>query len=130
MSAGAWDGDLADLARNLGQQGSISPGQAEMLERLLAEVSSLTGGRARQRGVLVRTAVALTAGERSRFEELLGRRFGKGRRVAFEVDPELLGGVWLRVGDRIVDSSLRGRLRLLRRQMGGAATAASTGGRE
>ena len=130
MSAGACDGDLADLARNLGRQGSISPGQAEMLERLLAEVSSLTGGRRGRRDVLVRTAVALTADERSRFEELLSRRFGKGRRVSFKVDPDLLGGVWLRVGDRIVDSSLRGRLRLLRRQMGGAATIASTGGRE
>ncbi|HOG45411.1 MAG TPA: F0F1 ATP synthase subunit delta, partial [Anaerolineae bacterium] len=45
------------------------------------------------------------------------RRFGTGQPVTFAVDPTVLGGVWLRVGDRIIDGSLRGRLEALRKQL-------------
>lgn len=118
MSGATWGRELGDLSRSLGQQGAINPSQADMLERLVAEVSSLTGLRAARHEVIVRTAVELTADERSRLGELVARRFGPGRRVTYEVDAGLLGGVWLRVGDRIIDSSLRGRLQFLRKQLG------------
>lgn len=71
--------------------------------------------------ITVRTAVALAPEDRAEFEKSLARRFGPGYRVAFEEDPQVLGGVWLRVGDRVIDGSLRGRLEALRKQMGGSA---------
>lgn len=117
MSAGAWDRELSDLARRLGQEGSIDAAQAELLQRLVAEVSSLTGAKRARPDIVVRAAVPLTPAERREFEGLLAARFGAGRRVSYEVDPSILGGIWLRVGDRIVDGSLRGRLQALRRQM-------------
>ncbi len=117
MSAETWDRELASLTGKLGQEGAISAAQAEMLERLAAEVSALTRERRGQRAALVRTAVPLTEKERAQIEALIARRFGAGRRVTFEVDPQVLGGAWLRVGDRIIDGSLRGRLEALRHQM-------------
>lgn len=116
MNAETWDRDLGSLADRLGQEGAISPRQADALRSLLAEVGALTRGRQARRGAVVRTAVPLTAEEQARFERAI-QRFEPGRWVTFEVDPQLLGGVWLRVGDRIIDGSLRGRLEALRKQM-------------
>ena len=129
MSA-AWDSELSTLAADLRGQGAISPEQAAVLQQLAADVSSLTRrGRSTGREVLVRSAVALTEAEKARLEAViatdtiperlaLARRFGSPRSVRFEVEPELLGGLWLRMGDQVVDGSLRGRLQSLREQMG------------
>ncbi len=45
-----------------------------------------------------------------------------GRRVALEttIDPAIVGGLVLRVGDRIVDGSVRSRIRQLRRRLASA----------
>ena len=117
MSGRTWDRDLSDLADRLGQEGAIDPAQAAMLRQLVGDVGSLTRRGPRRGAILVRTAVPLAPEQRSRLQSLLEQRFGPGRPVNFEVDPELLGGVWLRVGDRIVDGSLRGRLQALRQQL-------------
>lgn len=120
MSAESWDRELASLADKLGQGGTINPAQADLLKRLATEVGALMqerGGRS-AREIVVRTAVPLTPEERAEFQRVLGQRFGPAYRVVFQEDPQVLGGVWLRVGDRIVDGSLRGRLEALRKQMG------------
>ena len=46
-----------------------------------------------------------------------------GDRIALEtaVDPDLLGGVVVRVGDRLIDGSVRGRLERLRNQLASGA---------
>ncbi len=53
--------------------------------------------------------------------ESLGREIGEsaGRRVrlAAHVDPNILGGIVLRVGNSILDASIRNRLEQLRRQV-------------
>jgi len=115
MSGEGWD-EFADLTARLSHDDAISPAQADMLRRLVAEVGALTRGQPGER-IVVRTAVPLTPDERSQLEELLARRFGPGRRLAIEVDPQILGGIWLRVGNQIIDGSLRGRLEALRRQL-------------
>jgi F-type H+-transporting ATPase subunit delta len=117
MSAGTWDRELGDLAGRLAQEGAIAPAQAELLQRLAAEVSALTRSQKGRPEAVARTAVPLTDSERRELEKLLAARFATARPVTYEVDPALLGGVWLRVGDRVVDGSLRGRLDSLRRQL-------------
>ena len=119
MSGETWR-DLGDLAEALGGQGAIDPAQVEMLRQLVVEIGGLTAGRGGRGAITVRTAVPLAPDERSRLQELLARRFGAGRRVTFEVDPQVLGGIWLRVGPRIIDGTLRGRLEALRRHMASA----------
>ena len=49
--------------------------------------------------------------------ERLRRVLGKDVRAHFRSDPGLLGGVVVRVGDRVYDGSLRRRLNVLRRRM-------------
>ena len=57
--------------------------------------------------------------------ESLGRTIGEraGRRVTLSarVDPDIIGGIVLRVGNSILDASIRGRLERLRKQLARAA---------
>jgi F-type H+-transporting ATPase subunit delta len=52
-------------------------------------------------------------------------RQGTGRKIALttRVDPDILGGIVLRVGNAILDASIRHRLEQLRRHIAGAAAA-------
>jgi F-type H+-transporting ATPase subunit delta len=52
-----------------------------------------------------------------RIIERLGQVLGKEVRAHFRPDPRILGGVVVRVGDRVYDGSLKRRLNLLRRRM-------------
>jgi F-type H+-transporting ATPase subunit delta len=63
------------------------------------------------------TAAKLTAEEVKALTDRLER--STGRRVALdvEIDPSLLGGLVVRIGDRMIDGSVRGRLERLRNQL-------------
>lgn len=50
-------------------------------------------------------------------QEALSRQLGKEVIPAFTVDPEILGGTIVRVGERVLDGSLRRRMTKLRRQL-------------
>jgi F-type H+-transporting ATPase subunit delta len=63
--------------------------------------------------------VARTPDERlkSTIQELLSKQLGKHVIPAFTVDPEILGGTIVRVGERVLDGSVRRRMTKLRRQL-------------
>jgi F-type H+-transporting ATPase subunit delta len=61
----------------------------------------------------VRSAVALTADEKAALLEKLQDRFTTSVDLTFEVEPALLGGVAVRVGDQVIDGSVKGRLEAL-----------------
>jgi F-type H+-transporting ATPase subunit delta len=50
-------------------------------------------------------------------QEALSRQLGKQVIPAFSVDPEILGGTIVRVGERVLDGSVRRRMTKLRRQL-------------
>ena len=50
-------------------------------------------------------------------QEMLSRQLNKQVIAAFSVDPEILGGAIVRVGDRVLDGSVRRRMTKLRRQL-------------
>ena len=50
-------------------------------------------------------------------EESLSRQLEKQVIAAYSVDPEILGGAIIRVGERVLDGSLRRRMTRLRRQL-------------
>ncbi len=63
------------------------------------------------------SAVPLDEGDRekvsSRLEQMTGRKFA----LDAEVDPDILGGLIIKIGDMLIDRSLRGRLEALRREL-------------
>jgi len=52
----------------------------------------------------------------------IGQRTGRKVRLAAHVDPDILGGIVLRVGNSILDASIRNRLEQLRRHVAQGAS--------
>jgi F-type H+-transporting ATPase subunit delta len=52
----------------------------------------------------------------------IGERTGRKVRLAAHVDPDILGGIVLRVGNSILDASIRNRLEQLRRHVAQGAS--------
>jgi len=70
----------------------------------------------------VTSAVPLTEDERHALESRLRARHGDDLPVAYHVDPTILGGLKVRVGDRFVDGSVATRLEQLREKLLGVGT--------
>ena len=63
------------------------------------------------------TAVELEPADRDRISRELSERLGKNVKLDLVVDPKILGGLRLQVGDRLVDASVANRLEQLRRRL-------------
>lgn len=77
---------------------------------------------ARHRGEIaaeVTSARELSAAEMVELRTMLKDKLGREPRVTAHVDPKLLGGLVLKVGSRMIDSSLRTKLDSLRAAMKG-----------
>jgi F-type H+-transporting ATPase subunit delta len=57
--------------------------------------------------VTLATAADVTEDQRRRIEESLRKRFDRQIRLKVELDPGLIGGARLKVGDRVIDGSVR-----------------------
>jgi len=64
--------------------------------------------------VTVTSAVELDAGQKTQVEEVAATLSGKQPIVDYIVDPEILGGLVLQIGDRRLDNSLRRHLAIAR----------------
>lgn len=63
---------------------------------------------------LIKVAIPLSQEEISELERILMHRFRHKLHLEVEIDPSVLGGVWVRVGDIVIDGSVRGKLEALR----------------
>jgi F-type H+-transporting ATPase subunit delta len=63
----------------------------------------------------VTTAIEMGDAERNLVAERVARQIGKRVELRTTVDPEIIGGVVVRVGDQLFDASVRGKLEALRR---------------
>lgn len=68
------------------------------------------------RGRLV-TAVNLAEARQDQIKSKLEAQTGKKLVLDFAVDPDILGGVMLKVGDKVLDASLRAQLQILKEQI-------------
>jgi F-type H+-transporting ATPase subunit delta len=65
----------------------------------------------------VRSAIELDAGQQERLAIAIGRAVGKKVEVKVVVDPKVLGGLVARVGDTVIDGTVRHRLEQLKEQI-------------
>jgi F-type H+-transporting ATPase subunit delta len=136
-----------DLSRVLSDRAASSEGKAALLDRLLARKVSpvtalllrnvLTGShvgtaevaierlsetasaRRGQSVAHVTSAVELTTAQEQRLTQILGRLYGRTIGLQVTVDPEVLGGLIIRVGDEVIDGSVVHRLEAAGRRLTG-----------
>ena len=92
----------------------LEAGQIDQLDAILAELGRLARVGPAHKMARVASAVPLTGAEQEAFREKLVKRFGPDLEFQFEVDPALMGGVVLRVGDQVIDGSVAAKLAALR----------------
>ena len=63
------------------------------------------------------TAIPLDDDVQRRITEMLSAMSGRDVRLTTRVDAEILGGMIIRIGDRVMDGSTRSRLRAMRREL-------------
>jgi F-type H+-transporting ATPase subunit delta len=92
-------------------------GRIEELPRLAAEFGRLDDERQGITHATATSAAKLTADEVRALTQRLEQFTGGRIELDVQVDPSLLGGVVVRVGDRLIDGSVRSRLERLRNQL-------------
>ena len=103
-----------ELVRNV--LTGLVPGGADVAIERLSDVASRRRGQSVARVV---TAVALTDAQEQRLTEVLGRIYGRNIGLQVTIDPDVLGGLIVQVGDEVIDGSIAHRLETARRRLAG-----------
>jgi F-type H+-transporting ATPase subunit delta len=67
----------------------------------------------------VTSAVPLSDVQKARLGAVLAKLYGRQMHLNLDVDPEVLGGISVRVGDEVIDGTIADRLAEASRRMAG-----------
>lgn len=79
-------------------------------QAILASIQRLTRLEQARRTVIVESATALSDGERQKVVTGLTKDYGNKLTIEYKINPELLGGLRIKVGDDVLDGSVQGRI--------------------
>lgn len=79
-------------------------------QAILASIQRLTRLEQARRTVMVESATALTEAERQKVVAGLAKDYGSQLTIEYKTNPELLGGLRIKVGDDVLDGSVQGRI--------------------
>jgi F-type H+-transporting ATPase subunit delta len=89
--------------------------------RIRREIDRLWEDANRLLPVTITSAIELDKSTIDGIGKAIGEQTGRKVQLTADVDPDVLGGIVLRVGNSILDASIRNRLEQLRRQVAKAA---------
>jgi F-type H+-transporting ATPase subunit delta len=89
------------------------------IDRALEEYGRLAAARRERLVARVRSVVPLTEEQLTRLAEGLAAELGHRVHLNVEIDPDLVGGLTVRIGDELYDASIAHRLAAVRRLMAG-----------
>ena len=84
---------------------------------IYSQFSTLAGN---ERGMVraeIRVAAPLSAGDQTTLGEALERLTGKRVELEVTADPDLLAGVWVKIGDRVIDNTVKTKLKMVRERL-------------
>lgn len=112
----AFQGKISDVAlrflRVLNRHGRL-----DLIAPVAREARTIWDRRQNRKPVEVRSALPLEDDQKQRIVERLAGWIGGTPIVAWKVDPGLLGGLTVKVGDQVYDASLKNRLEQYRRRI-------------
>jgi F-type H+-transporting ATPase subunit delta len=95
----------------------VIAGRAGELEQIVDRFVALAVAERAHEVAEVRTAVPLSDDDVTRLEEALSRSTRKNVEVKVVIDPDVMGGIVTKMGDLVIDGSVRHRLDQLREQI-------------
>jgi F-type H+-transporting ATPase subunit delta len=95
----------------------VGQGRARQLPQILDQLSDLAADARDSVVAEVRTAVPLQQEQRDALASALSKATGKKVEVKAIVDPEVLGGVVAKIGDTVIDGTVRHKLEQLKDQV-------------
>ncbi len=101
-----------NLVKLLDQRGRLA-----LLPALSTDYGRLVDRMRNVAAATVTSAAPLAAAETAAVQARIEAMTGQTVRLTSTVDPDLIGGLTVRVGDRLIDASVRGRLERLRDQL-------------
>jgi F-type H+-transporting ATPase subunit delta len=104
--------DAPTLAGNL-LGAMLESGDLATLHAVVGHLAAMASGGPGARVAVVTTAIGLGPRERELLASKLREQHGEDLGFLFETDPAILGGVTVRVGDRVIDGSVAAKLSAL-----------------
>ncbi|MFI1394923.1 F0F1 ATP synthase subunit delta [Streptomyces sp. NPDC020681] len=97
----------------------VTKPRGRSLEQGLESLSKLAAARRDRMVAVVVSAVPLTDQQKQRLGAVLTRMYGREMHLNLDVDPEVLGGISVRVGDEVINGTIADRLDEASRRMAG-----------
>jgi len=108
-------GKVAPAALRLITQAAVNP-RGRSLEANLADYARLVADWRQRLIAVVRVAAALSDRQRERLTAALSAIYGHGIQLNVVIDPRVVGGMSIQIGDELIDGTLGSRLAALRRR--------------
>jgi F-type H+-transporting ATPase subunit delta len=89
---------------------SLVPQMTELYEQYRAEDEGYID-------VTVNSAFALSKAEQKKLAKALEKKLNKQVHIDVAIDKSLIGGIFVRAGDQVIDASIKGRLQQLAKQL-------------
>jgi F-type H+-transporting ATPase subunit delta len=112
------DGRVAEQTQTLLQQAILAP-LGRSVEDFVAELAQLAAARRGRLLADVTVAAPLSADQEQRLAAVLERIYRRGIDLQVAIDPDVLGGVRVRVGEEIIDGTVDTRLEQAARRVAG-----------
>ena len=103
------DEKVSNLLRTVVENGRLSA-----LPEIAAQFNALVKSRSGTSDATIESAFPIDAAQLPQVVAALEKRFGRKLNASVVVDPELIGGIRVVVGDEVLDTSVRARLEKMR----------------
>lgn len=111
------DGKAGPETLALARQAVLAP-RGRTFARSVEEFLAVAAQRRHQLNAVVTSAVPLTPEQHDRLAAALGRTYGRPVLLQVVIDPQVVGGIRVQVGDEVVDGTIATKLDAARRHLG------------
>ncbi|MQA12864.1 MAG: F0F1 ATP synthase subunit delta [Pseudonocardiaceae bacterium] len=116
LLGGVLDDKVTPVTRRLLEQVVRSP-RGRHLDQLVERLVEQAAAQRDRYVAHVTSPLPLSDGQERRLQEILGRIYRRPISLQTELDPELLGGLVIRVGDEVIDGSVAERINRARQEL-------------
>lgn len=115
---GLLEGRVAEETRRLVRRAVVAP-RGRTFDRIMTEYVRVAAQRRNELVATVTASVPLTEEQRGRLGAALARIYGHDVHLNVDIDPSIVGGIQVAIGDEVIDGSVVARLDDARRRLVG-----------